>query len=1034
MARTSGHGLTARCVALAVGVLLVLAAAMASPGTATAASSRAAAAFDAAAKHPTLVAGHLQDKPTKPPKPPKPPKPGRPGNPGAGGTPATDISSTMPRMYRDEITGDFLGRGYDQRMRAENTSLNIYDSPARSNAVLQSTSMDLAPAAGTVAYPCGINGSQICNAHPWSQYSQPSSFSCNGCFAGLWSYFELNTIYLARNNNNVFMAGSKGNSTISGYLTPYQTLLYVLPGDGSCASQGCAESTVSLPNMYNQCGSCVGEVRSIDVTSLAAGYVNGNPYLAVGLSDGGVQIYNVSNPTSPQLTDTYLGIATPNNDGSQTVPTALAWDPSGSGDLAIGVIEWANEGFFVHVNASGQVQPNVLKWSQQGGTALVPEPVSAAFGLRPDGTTAVAFGVREGDGAGTLRLVDPNSNGSTTDQLAQSSPEPGPIIAINPVPRFDNTGAGSDYAVSYQTTSVGTGLGGLLRWDGTSDPPSAQPVTAPPNDLTTDWDTFREWYPGIKEGRFQISNTSAEPITVALQESSSPGQGCWYAPSWADAPAFPAGLDSALTVPAGQTSATYTMGAYTAGPNGGCAATDATGTWRGYLVITPVNHPGDSRVVGLRMSRALSVDVDDTAGGSTTVTIQNTHVQLAALGLWKVVVGTPPAPAPQGSLTVVGSRLTPSDTPGSAVYRFDVTGATYQLPLGFQFGIENKVPPLIVQGSTDGKNWTTLGSLVPLTKPTIVFGTATSPAQLQLGPATFWWENATGPAYQFIHVTLGTSGPATQVQLSTLTPPGHSANVSGPQIAATNASHVATPVDSGMDQAPLSVQVLDAHSNPLPAGDPSYQFVYYRESASKALITNLFTGNGYTGVVPYAGAYPNDGSGPPPGTVFHYVSTTNSNDQTLLGFIAINAIARPAFSQPIEVDASSPGPLPSSTSNGIALTGCSDFGSGSNLCRLYPVDPGQAGVTPPRAGLFLDTSSGEQVGILTESLATTSAHGLPLSQTAGAPDRTLASAALTVSDQTAGFDGSSPFTSADTEDTSLLTHGELVPVQNTSIA
>ena len=46
---------------------------------------------------------------------------------------------------RDEITGDFLGRGYDQRMRAENTSLNIYDSASRGGALLQSTPMDLAP-------------------------------------------------------------------------------------------------------------------------------------------------------------------------------------------------------------------------------------------------------------------------------------------------------------------------------------------------------------------------------------------------------------------------------------------------------------------------------------------------------------------------------------------------------------------------------------------------------------------------------------------------------------------------------------------------------------------------------------------------------------------------------------------------------------------------------------------------------------------------------------------------------------------------
>ena len=59
--------------------------------------------------------------------------------------PPVDISSSMPRTMRDEITGDFLGHGYDQRMRVETTTnLNIYDSASRGGALLQSTPTDLA--------------------------------------------------------------------------------------------------------------------------------------------------------------------------------------------------------------------------------------------------------------------------------------------------------------------------------------------------------------------------------------------------------------------------------------------------------------------------------------------------------------------------------------------------------------------------------------------------------------------------------------------------------------------------------------------------------------------------------------------------------------------------------------------------------------------------------------------------------------------------------------------------------------------------
>jgi len=550
-----------------------------------------------------------------------------------------------------------------------------------------------------------------------------------------------------------------------------------------------------------------------------------------------------------------------------------------------------------------------------------------------------------------------------------------------------------------------------------------------PNTVSPDWDSFREWYPGIKEGRFQVSNTSGEPVTVALQVSPSPGYGCWYAPGWADAPAFP---PEGITVAAGQSSATYTMGAYTAGAQGGCAATDLTGAWLGYLTITPVSHPADTRLVGLRLNRDMTVDVTDQAGGSTTVSITNAHNQLAAFGLWTVTVGTPPAPAPQPSPAVTGSRVTPAGWPGPAVYQFDVTGAAYQLPAPYQFGNQVMVPPLLVQGSVDGNSWTSLGMLVPATEPAVAPGSADSPAQLTLGPATFWWENPPGqPAYQLIRVGLGPAGVPSQVALPDLPAPAGETNLSGPQIAPATSDHVARPVSSGVDQAPLLVQVLDAGSNPLPVTDPSYQRIYYRD-ASGNLVTNLFRAGadpaGFIGVSPYPGAYPNDGSvtkGPAVAGTYHYVSTTSTNDQNITGYAggALNA-GVPTPSQPIEVRAPAIAPVASATSasTGISLTGCADF-TGSSLCRLAPA-------TAARPALFLDTTGGGQIGILTAAQATTSVASLPLQQSAGTPEHLLASAPLTVSDTAATLAGTSAFLPGDHVDTCLVAHGVLVPVVN----
>ena len=380
--------------------------------------------------------------------------------------------------------------------------------------------------------------------------------------------------------------------------------------------------------------------------------------------------------------------------------------------------------------------------------------------------------------------------------------------------------------MSYQTTPAPSGMagnGGLLRWDGTSANLTALPVTAgSPNTVTADWDAFREWYPGIKQGRLQVTNTSGEPITVTLQAASDSASGCWYAPSWADAPAFPT---AGVTVPARQTSAIYTMGAYTAGTDGSCAATNNTDIWRGYLVVTPVNHPADARLVRLRLNPNMTVDVTNQAGGATTVSIQNAQQQLAAFGLWTVVVDTPAAPTPLSPPTVTGARVTPAETPGPAVYRFDVTGATFQL--GTRMPNQIVIPPLTVQGSSTARPgpisapWCRRrrrrscrrGPVRAAGRPgDVLVGEPDRPARLPAHPGR---DRIGGPSVGGGDVG-GPAGPGRPDQRQR--PPDRRHAARG----------VAAPVDSGIDQAPLSVQVLDNNSEPLPPTDPSYQRIYYR--------------------------------------------------------------------------------------------------------------------------------------------------------------------------------------------------------------
>ena len=61
---------------------------------------------------------------------------------------ASDDSNRLPLAGHNQVVGDFLHLGYDQRAVAEDGFLTIYNPPARGGDVLQSTPTDLAAPAG----------------------------------------------------------------------------------------------------------------------------------------------------------------------------------------------------------------------------------------------------------------------------------------------------------------------------------------------------------------------------------------------------------------------------------------------------------------------------------------------------------------------------------------------------------------------------------------------------------------------------------------------------------------------------------------------------------------------------------------------------------------------------------------------------------------------------------------------------------------------------------------------------------------------
>ena len=912
-----------------------------------------------------------------------------------------DLSGTMPNSTRDDLTGDFLGKGYDQRMRVEGNEVNIYDADAKGGKLLKQTQTDLAPNSGAVTYHTN-EGLDVIDQ--FSAYTSVRFLDGGGYPRLMRDTYHLNSVFLAAIDGNLFIAGTKGNDLYEGGGTGpdlYQSLVYRVPLNGNCATQDCA--TVLSLNTYFQGDDPTtgnGDARASAVTSLAAGYAGGKPYLAVGQSDFGLGIYDMN----LQPVGSFGEMNIPGDPVSQTAVTALAWDPAGrtgtKGLLAIGTMDWGWIGYLVDVGSDGSAG-SWQAYQAPGGRLLSQVPLGAAIGRRPnDDTPVAAFALSNF----TVQLVDTSQ--TTVSPLATGT-LPGGGVAVNAVPRADSTG-GTDWAVAIQggpgVGNVGKVVGTMFRDTGTGSlTPQPLAVDDQGNSVNQlpDAASYRSWFPGYKQGRFRLKNSSADEVTVTLAADSAAKSGCWYTPD-GDPDALPA---DGIVLEPGQTSSYYTLGAYTAGVGeGGCSSVpspeEQAGAWRAYLSVAPTNRPADTRLVDVQLDRNWTVDAtSDQTGGSTTLaapaSLDPTPTGAAGMpyGYQTVTIGGPAAPTPGTAPSLSIHRVAGPTRTSAGVYRVDVgpstwtvTGSTAAAPQ-----VQAVIPPFHVQG-LNGTTWTDIGGFLPLGKlsaTTSTAGNGVVTSTVTVGGGTFYWENipATAPPttppapppYSQLQVVLGggtnppTAGPVTLAGSPTFGPAEDIAqmNLVGPSATGGNA----TPLPNGVDAVPVQVSLTPTSGPVLPPSDPAYKSVYYR-FADGALVTNLYPVascsvsdptvcqnydyDSFVGVQASVTAYPLGGGQTSTrrgsATAYDYVSTTltaANSPEVITGYPGLASVALSTVATlSVGAGAASPSSTVAGGQNGRAgfsIEGCSDV-SGSGTCVLpsitNPNNPSSTTSTP----------------------------------------------------------------------------------------
>jgi hypothetical protein len=942
-----------------------------------------------------------------------------------------DLSSALPNLNYGQAVGDFTGAGHDQLAYALNGQLMIANPNKFGGQVGKTTATDLQATPNDGFTQCSRN---TCSSEPvW----QDSWYSANG------STYGMTSVKVAASASNIYMAGATWNGQYGG---GYQLHLYKLPHDGSCASASCAQATADLPSQYNWSDFWTSETRTIVATSLTVGVVGGRTLIAVGLSDYGIYVFDDNLNVVAHITDMGVGGTPP----TQTPVTALAFGPP-----------------------TGPGQGGVLAMGDES-----PGPDNLyGYHLNPDGTEASHWG---GGGAGVvLSAAVAQINGQQMAVFGSWDPRGLALVGAFPMSGTGGPGIGWSWPDS-QAGAMPSGITPLTPWnadpgnqelvvgsyDGTDDRvlqdqdgtaayvPFAPPTAVNPDGATTGTaNQVYQWWPGYGLGVLQVADGSAGPVDIAMASRPDPGYGCWL-DIGLDHPSVPAFPDSDTRVDAGTTSAGYLIAALTGGD---CASAqkDSASEHATYVVITPAGDSADEHIVKLVSAADGTLSIAAQAGGDLTATVQQLPQPGGLWGTWQLTVSGGSTPAASAAPSVVGYRLTAApdpanyqpptspaaDDPCRPVYRFDVTGAqwTHVASAGQQTA---QIPAMTAQGSSDGgKTWADLGQLMPATHPAVAAdGTVT------LGPASFFFQNTPGTATppgvwtspEASQCPAAGTAPVTEVRVVSGGLASSPVMLADPKAPPLNGGPGATPVDGlqavpdgdggaaampladGVDQAGLTLQLIPSGGGSIDSSDPRYSLVYYRDDATKALVTGLYQPGAYADYVS-VGHYAADGeAGEPNRNWLVTTSTAPGNLDAVMNDSGTTTPSSGSASQPFKVAAYSNPLTPVGTATGgIGITGCTASPTGT--CTLAV-----PAATAPALYQAGDPADGPVTGLQFSVTAITGRVSLPL-QVGTANAHNLGTAPLDVTASQAKLTDTSQFWPTDTIDTALVTAGQLVP-------
>ncbi|MDR5701675.1 hypothetical protein [Agromyces aerolatus] len=383
------------------------------------------------------------------------------------------------------------------------------------------------------------------------------------------------------------------------------------------------------------------------------------------------------------------------------------------------------------------------------------------------------------------------------------------------------------------------------------------PTGAPIVIASTEASALERMVPGVRVSSVRIENRSRSAVDVQAFTGSSRAQGCWLGAGLHGVtnplPAQP------VSIPTGGLGGPYV----TAQQLWGEACGEHPGVFT--LQVGPQGEGAQRQLLQLHAD-AHGLRIVEQVGGDRLVASVESD---GGLGVRLVIDDRHEAPTIMGAPVVEVTRLTPAEAPGRTptenvndpsrpVHRFTVSGVSWNVPGAGTELSDVALPLSLAEGSVDGEQWDTLGTIASPLTPT------RDGDRITLGEAVFDWQTAPGAQkdYRFIRVSAGgASSNVIDVQSPIPAPaPTDLLKGTGGAIAITGAG---MPRANGLDQAPMRV-TLYSKSRALDVVQHAelYRRIYFRDATSKALITGLGDPAEPTQLIMFSlhpGQYANDG-------------------------------------------------------------------------------------------------------------------------------------------------------------------------------